>query len=45
MGLILRKTKISPRDADFVPLECNELSDEKDSVHGEVGLEGIPYKK
>lgn len=46
MRVIVRKTKISPRNADFSSLEGNEeLSDENDSVHDVVRLEGMPYQK
>lgn len=44
--VIVRKTKISPCNADFSSLEGNEeLSDENDSVHDVVRLEGMPYQK
>ena len=44
--VIARKTKISPRDVDFSSVTGKEkLSDEIDSVKGEVRLEDKPYQK
>lgn len=46
MRVIVRKTKLSPCNADFSFLESNEEpSDENDSVHDVVRLEGMPYQK